>query len=149
MNLAAHNQEIGHSDDAALQDDVSARLARLLRRAASRDGVGGMAMFLVGDNGSEEDPQTRPAVPADAARTARTAATPRRTPPAQALADDVARAPAGAAPPRRAGRVDPHATFFVPLENNLFKAAAGVGLFGDRQLYTARAADRPRRARTC
>ncbi len=135
MNLAAHNQEIGHSGNPALQDDLSADWPGYFERKLERR-VGGMAMFLVGDNGSEEDPQSVPPVPDNAADCpdgcyAQASAT------GAAFAADVHRA-LPKARPLPYGRVDSTRTiFFVPLENNLFKAAAGAGLFGEkRSLYT-------------
>src|SRR4051794_23907733 len=55
MNLAAHNQEIGHSDAAPY--DISSDWPGYFSRRLEGS-IGGMAMFLVGDNGSEEDPTT-------------------------------------------------------------------------------------------
>jgi hypothetical protein len=60
MNLAAHNQEIGHGDDAPY--DISSDWPGYFQARLEQE-VGGMAMFLVGDNGSEEDPETVPPVP--------------------------------------------------------------------------------------
>ena len=132
MNLAAHNQEIGHS--AALGRELSSdwpgyfhdRLEQL---------VGGEAIFLVGANGSEEDPITVP--PVDQA------AHPECSDGCYAQAEATGHAFAGAvaghlddAQPLRAGAVGVQSDeFFVPLENNLFKAAAAAGLFGERQTY--------------
>jgi hypothetical protein len=130
MNLAAHNQEIGHSD--ASPYDISSDWPGYFHRRLEQD-AGGMAMFLVADNGSEEDPQTVPPVGCPEAPDACYAQA-RAT--GQALADAVA-----AAAPRasrlRSGAVSAERhVFFAPLENNLFKAAAAAGLFGQRQLYT-------------
>jgi hypothetical protein len=136
MNLAAHNQEIGHSDNPALQDDLSADWPGYFVRKLE-DLEGGMAMFLVGDNGSEEDPQTVPPVPADAGPNCPDGCYAQASATGKAFANAVA-AQLPKARPLPFGRVDAtRKVFFVPLENNLFKAAAAAGLFGEkRSLYT-------------
>jgi hypothetical protein len=130
LNLAAHNQEIGHSDAAPY--DISSDWPGYFHRDLERS-IGGMAMFLVADNGSEEDPVTVPPVGCPEEPQAcysQAKAT------GEALAGAVARDVGGAqklgAGPVRSKRD----IFFAPLENNLFKAAAAAGLFGKRQLYT-------------
>ncbi|MDX6668589.1 MAG: hypothetical protein QOK04_1969, partial [Solirubrobacteraceae bacterium] len=50
MSLAAHNQEVGHTGTSLFSSDWPGFFHR---RLESR--IGGLAMFLVGDNGSEED----------------------------------------------------------------------------------------------
>src|SRR3954451_8078313 len=130
LNLAAHNQEIGHSDAAPY--DISSDWPGYFHRELQRE-VGGMAMFLVGDNGSEEDPTTVPPIgcPEDPdACYSQAQAT------GEALARATATSVAGA---HELGAGDVHSrrdVFFAPLENNLFKGAAAAGLFGKRQLYT-------------
>jgi hypothetical protein len=130
LNLAAHNQEIGHSD-AAPYDISSDWPGYFSSKVEER--LGGMAMFLVGDNGSEEDPTTVPPVGCPEAPQACYSQ-------ARATGEALARAVAGdvtvarkLAPGPVSSRRD---VFFAPLENNLFKAAAAAGLFGERQLYT-------------
>ncbi len=137
MNLAAHNQEIGHSGQAALQDDLSSDWPGYFARRLEAD-VGGMGMFLVGDNGSEEDPVTVPSLEsqghpecADSGCYAQAEAT------GNALADAVAGHVASATPLRFGAVTARRRVFFAPLENNLFKGAAALGLFGNRSLYTA------------
>src|SRR5436309_6171563 len=61
MSMAAHNQEIGHSDVPAIQGEISSDWPGFFHDHLHQD-VGGMAMFLVADNGSIEDPQTDPPV---------------------------------------------------------------------------------------
>jgi hypothetical protein len=94
--------------------------------------LGGTAMYLVGDNGSEEDPITVPAL-------AHNDADP--YPQAQATGDALATALVANVPdlqPLRAGPLEFKRTeFTVPLENNAFKAAAAAGIFGERQTYEA------------
>src|SRR5439155_1710986 len=54
MNLADHNQDIGHSDNYDESHSLSSDWPGSFHRRLEQD-VGGMAMFLVGDNGSMED----------------------------------------------------------------------------------------------
>ncbi len=130
LNLAAHNQEIGHSD-AAPYDISSDWPGHFESKVEER--LGGMAMFLVGDNGSEEDPTTVPPVGCPEAPQACYS---------QAKATGEALARAVAVDVTAARKLDPgpvssrRDVFFAPLENNLFKAAAAAGLFAKRQLYT-------------
>jgi hypothetical protein len=96
-----------------------------------------MAMYLVGDNGSEEDPQSVPPVAENPARDCPSGCYAQAQATGRAFALDVKRAlPLARQLPF--GRVDAtRDVFFVPLENNLFKAAAAAGLFGEkRSLYT-------------
>ena len=128
MSLAAHNQEVGHSKGGV--DDISSDWPGYFA-ARLESKLGGMAMFLVGDNGSEEDPITVPGL----------AHSDDPYPQATATGNALADAMAAAVPSVRAlrfGKLDFKRTFFtVPLENNVFKAAAAAGLFGDRQTYAA------------
>jgi hypothetical protein len=133
MNLAAHNQEIGHSGP--LADDISSDWPGYFHSRLETE-LGGMAMFLVGANGSEEDPETVPPVStvqhpecsdgcyAQAQATGEALA--------DAVADQVPDAHPAAFGPVGARRDE----FFAPIENNLFKAAAAAGVFGERQTYT-------------
>jgi hypothetical protein len=136
LNLAAHNQEIGHSSDPALQDDLSADWPGYFASKLEAD-VGGMAMFLVADNGSEEDPQSVPAVRSDPAHDCPDGCYAQAQATGEALAADTATAASGATQLRPGPVTSARREFFVPLENNLFAGAAALGLFGDRQLYTA------------
>jgi hypothetical protein len=128
MSLAAHNQEIGHSDDPATALGLSSDWPGYFAARTQALG-GGMGVFLVGDNGSEEDPETVPSVGCA------TGCQPQAQATGEALADAVmAQAP-------DADRVAPgdvsvqRKELYVPLENNLFRAAAAAGLFGERQTY--------------
>src|SRR6202011_5463775 len=56
VSVAAHNQEMGNSG-AGLSADWPGALERYLDAHG-----GGVGVFLVGDNGSQEDPQTNPPV---------------------------------------------------------------------------------------
>ena len=133
-SLAAHNQEIGHSGSPRLSSDWPGALHRALE-----SGGAGMGMFLVGDNGSEEDPVTQPPVDRPDGPGCEDASG------SHAQADATGRALAAAvlAQAPRARRLGTgrlafqRSTLFAPIENNAFKAAAAAGLFGKRQTYTA------------
>src|SRR4051794_29122798 len=128
MSLAAHNQEIGHSDDPATALELSSDWPGYFAARAQALG-GGMGVFLVGDNGSEEDPETVPPVGCTTGCQAQAKAT------GETLADAVmAQVPHATAV--QAGSVSlQRRELYVPLENNLFRAAAAAGLFGERQTY--------------
>jgi hypothetical protein len=134
MSLAAHNQEVGHSDThgSDSQVDMSSDWPGYFAKRLEANVGGGMAMFLVGDNGSQEDPITVPPLPKDGANP---------YPQAQATGEALADTVAAAAPQAEQlgfGALDFRpAELTVPLENNAFKAAAAAGLFGDRQTYAA------------
>jgi hypothetical protein len=134
MSMAAHNQEIGHSS--ALAGDISSDWPGYFHRRLEQQ-RGGMAMFLVGDNGSIEDPQTVPPVPASAGPGCPHGCYAQAQATGEALADAVA-AQLPNAKSLTPGTVAIRRTeFYVPLENNLFRAAAAAGLFGERQTYIA------------
>jgi hypothetical protein len=152
MNLAAHNQEIGHSD---LTDPAHGNVS--LKREISSDWPGyfhrgleaklpGMAMYLVGENGSEEDPSTVPPVTAPECGPIRNPQDPfyaQRTdgcyPQAQATGEAFADAIAAEAPQAEKLRFGPlvvdRREFDVPLENNGFRALAVAGVFDNRPSY--------------
>ena len=117
MNLAAHNQEIGHGDNTGqLSEDWPGYYERALDQQ-----LGGTSIFLVGDNGSIEDP----ALDHDGTYEH-----------AQASGAAFAQLVSSALPaltPLAPGDVRlTTSTFDVPLQNNLFVAAAAAGLFGKR-----------------
>jgi hypothetical protein len=133
MSLAAHNQEVGHSKTHGsdghvdMSSDWPGYFASRLEQQ-----LGGNAMFLVGDNGSEEDPITVPALPDNDSDPY-----PQAKATGEALADALA-AQVPNARELRFGALDfKRSEFTVPLENNAFKAAAAAGIFGDRQTYEA------------
>jgi hypothetical protein len=153
MNLAAHNQEIGHSDN---RDPANGNIS--LKREISSDWPGyfhrsleaqipGMAMYLVGENGSEEDPSTVPPVTAPECGPIRNPQDPpydQRTdgcyPQAKATGEAFASAIAAEAPKAQKLRFGPldlvRHEFDVPLENNGFHALAVAGVFDNRPSYT-------------
>jgi hypothetical protein len=134
VNLAAHNQEIGHSGSGGLGYMVSGDWPGYMERELERV-HGGMGVFLVGANGSEEDPETVPPVSSDAHPECHDGCFAQSQATGEAIAH-AALAHLGATEAVRPGPVSLARTeFFVPLENNLFKAAAAAGLFGDRQGY--------------
>jgi len=134
VNLAAHNQEIGHSGAGDLAHEISADWPGYLQHELERT-MGGMGVFLAGDNGSEEDPETVPPVPV----TAHPECTDGCYAQAQATGEAIAHAAFSHA--GELERVQPGTVtiqrdeFFVPLENNLFRVAGAAGLFGDRVGY--------------
>jgi hypothetical protein len=152
MSLAAHNQEIGHSN---LTDPAHGNVP--LKREISSDWPGyfhrrlqslipGLAMYLVGDNGSEEDPSTVPPLTAPQCGPITNPQDPpyaQRTdgcyPQARATGDAFAQAVAAEAQKAkrlRFGklRID-RQEFDVPLENNGFRALAQAGVFDNRPTY--------------
>ena len=137
LSLSAHNQQVGHADDGEVVT-VGSRTLRV-NRAVSADWPGafnaflegqgvGMPMFLVGDNGSIEDPAQQPEVADTFLQAMRTGV---------GLGNTVLGALPQAEDLPFGAIVADQIEFFVPLENNLFQAAGAAGLFGDRQLYTA------------
>ena len=140
FNFAAHNQELGHAPDSSLAPGPGGKMLRV-NRAVSDDwpGVfaqtveahlGGHAMFMVGDNGSIEDPHWPHACPqinSDEGCFDLPAHT------GAALATGVLAAIA-----RETETIDPHTItpridrFNVPLQNQLFTVAFAAGLFAHR-----------------
>lgn len=142
MSLAAHNQEMGNSG-AGLSADWPGAFERAFARSHA-----GMAMFVVADNGSQEDPQTMPtAIPRGSENHANQAT---QFIQAQATGARFAQIVAGAA--ASAVRLAPGAVtltrqqFCVPLENNGFIALAAAGEFGRKQGYVCDSSGRPVRA---
>jgi len=144
FNFAAHNQQIGHAPDSSLAPGPGGRLMRV-NRAVSDDwpgvfaravesSLGGHAMFIVGDNGSIEDPSWPGACPqihSDEGCFELSDHT------GAALAADVV-----AALGHGSEIVAPHELraaadrFIVPLQNQLFIAAFASGLFAHRTAAT-------------
>jgi hypothetical protein len=126
MSLAAHNQEIGHAGP-PFNQQMSSDWPGYFHRKLEQGGGAGMPMFLVADNGSEEDPRTVPAV-GDGYEQARATG--------EAFAATVAgEARRAQLLPFGSMRFDRRA-LYVPVENNAFKAAFAAGLFGERPGYT-------------
>jgi hypothetical protein len=124
LNLSAHNQRVGHDTDAtAISSDWPGAFARHLEQSTP-----GMAVFLAGLIGSQEDPDPVPGINDAFARAEATGAR---------LADAVAAAVPDAHRVRPGAVSFQRKTLYVPLENNAFKAIAASGMFGERQLYTA------------
>jgi hypothetical protein len=137
MSLAAHNQEIGHSDLSSatpgsfgttpLHQQISSDWPGFFHRKLEQGGGAGMPMYLVADNGSEEDPKTVPPVGQGYDQAQATG---------EAFATTVAtEAPRAQRLPFGSMRFDRRA-LYVPVENNAFKAAFAAGLFGERPGYT-------------
>jgi hypothetical protein len=131
MSFAAHNQEMGNAGPALSADWPGAF------EAAFDAAHPGMSMFLVGDNGSQEDPQSEPtAVPngsenhtSVAVQYQQAQATGAQF--AAVTADAAAHAVELPAGPVRLRRTE----LCVPLENNGFAALFAAGVFGKRQAY--------------
>jgi len=123
MNLAAHNQDVGHADNpGVLSEDWPGYFER--RLDALRPG--GTSIFLVGDNGSIEDPQ------ADGSGNLDSGGPIEKTGDAFA---DLVNAALPSAQPLKPGAVQLTTSVFdVPLQNNLFVAAVAAGLFGKRTI---------------
>ena len=135
MNLADHNQDIGQSDTYSVAHAVSGDWPGYFHRRLEKD-LGGMAMFLAADLGSMEDAITVPAIPGPPCNSGDNGCYAQVEATGNRLADDVAAAL------KRTRRVRPgpvsgaRTVFCAPLENNLFKAIAVFGTFGERQTYT-------------
>jgi hypothetical protein len=143
MNLADHNQDIGQSDTYEESHSLSGDWPGYFHRRLEQDlanqygpGHGGMAMFLVGDNGSMEDLITDPRIPDPPCNNGGNGCYAQVELTGNRIADHVAAelASAKTVPPGPVG--GERSTFCVPLENNLFAAAAAAGIFGERQAYT-------------
>ena len=136
MNLADHNQDIGHSDNYYESHSLSSDWPGYFHRRLEQD-VGGMAMFLVGDNGSMEDLITDPPLSTADHPECNTGCFAQVEATGTKIADEVA-ARLGNAIAVPIGSVGGRRTeFCVPLENNLFRALAQAGIFGERQTYTS------------
>lgn len=134
MSLAAHNQQIGHSD--ASSYDISSDWPGYYARDLEKRGGFGVPLFLVGDNGSIEDPVTVPKVSTTTYPECKDGCYPQTEATGVALAD-VTAAGVRRLEPVRPGALRLRRTEFdVPLENSIFKAAAAAGLFGERPTYT-------------
>jgi hypothetical protein len=139
VSVAAHNQEMGNAG-AEISSDWPGALERSFDA-----GHPGMAMYLVGDNGSEEDPQTEPPVVPNGSENHTSVAT--QYTQAQATGARFAAVASDAAQTAtrlRPGDVVLHRRqICVPLENNGFVALAAAGEFGRRQGYACDASGNP------
>src|SRR5262249_24917065 len=129
MSYAAHNQEMGR-----VGPEISGDWPLDFARAFERD-HGGLALFLVGDNGPQEAPGTNPAVIPGGSENHG----PSQYVQAQATGEEFAHIVGAAAPDARQLRpgavtLDRQA-FCVPLENLGFAALAAVGVFGERMAW--------------
>ncbi|MEA2479397.1 MAG: hypothetical protein QOJ07_1319 [Thermoleophilaceae bacterium] len=136
MSLAAHNQEIGHSGTGDLSYQLSSDWPGYFHRRLEGTGRSGLPVFLVGDNGSEEDPETVPAVSRDQHPECSDGCYAQAQATGERFAGVVSREARRAEPLRGGALTYDSKELFVPLENNLFKAAAAAGLFGQRQTYS-------------
>jgi hypothetical protein len=135
MNLADHNQDIGQSESFEESHWISGDWPGYFHRRLEQD-VGGMAMFLVADNGSMEDLITDPAIPGPPCFSGDNGCYAQVEATGNAIADAVASELPNAQPVRPGAVSGQRTEFCAPLENNLFMAAAAAGIFGERQAYT-------------
>ncbi len=139
VSLAAHNQEMGDSGPA-----VSADWPGAMEHALDAK-LPGISMFLVGDNGSEEDPQTDPTVIPNGSENHSNPQT--QYIQAQATGQQMAKVAEGALP--SAVRLAPGVVtltreqFCIPLQNNGFVLLAGAGEFGKRQAWVCTPSGQP------
>jgi hypothetical protein len=135
MNLADHNQDIGHSDSYEEQHALSSDWPGYFHRHLEED-IGGMAMFLAADIGSMEDLITVPRILTGNCDNGHNGCFAQVDHTGDVIAGHVAAELANAKPvpfgPVDGERVE----FCAPLENNAFLAAFEAGLFGERQAYT-------------
>ena len=139
ISLAAHNQEMGNAGGTISADWPGAMVGAFDATHA------GMAMFLVADNGSEEDPQTDPPVvpngsenhTSPAVQFQQAQATGQRF---AALAGDAVRSAARLTPGPVAFT---RQQFCIPLQNNGFVLLAAAGEFGRRQAWTCTSGGQP------
>ncbi len=178
FNWAAHNQQTGHAaGDAVAPDPHDSNTLKPINSAVSDDwpgvfstavqtALGGQAMFLVGDNGSVEDPHEYPMPTPDGECPASDFSPPHTQPTSEGcatlpvitgtrLANDVLSLVGGGSPGAME-TVAPHtlgtatAPFYVPLQNQLFVGAFGAGIFAHHTAATATACqDSTGAARTC
>jgi hypothetical protein len=135
MNLADHNQDLGHADTLIESHTMSADWPGYFHRHLEAD-IGGMAMFVAADIGSMEDLITNPRIPDPPCNSGGSGCYPQVDLTGETIANHVAAEIASGTtiPP---GAVNGRRTeFCVPLENNVFLAAGEAGIFGERQLYT-------------
>jgi hypothetical protein len=139
INLAAHNQEMGNSG-AQLSADWPGAMEHYYDAHSA-----GLAIYLVGDNGSEEDPETNPVVIPNGSENHTSTAEQYKQ--SVATGQEFAQIAAGAA--KSAVKLEPGAVtldriqFCVPLENNGFVALAAAGEFGKRQAYVCNSSNQP------
>lgn len=139
VSLAAHNQEMGDSGPQISADWPGAMEHALDAR------VPGLSMFLVGDNGSEEDPQTDPPVIENGSENHSNPQT--QYVQAQATGQRLAHLAERALP--AAVRLAPgpvtltRQQFCIPLQNNGFVALAAAGEFGRRQAWVCTSSGKP------
>ncbi len=139
MNLADHNQDIGQSSTYDVSHAVSGDWPGYFHRHLEQL-TGGMAMFLAADIGSMEDAITVPAIPGPPCFSGDNGCYAQVQATGDSLADHVASSLSKARPVRPGPVGGRRTVFCVPLENNLFRGVAALGIFGRRQTYTQTAA---------
>jgi hypothetical protein len=135
MNLADHNQDIGHSDSYEQQHAFSSDWPGYFH-SHLEERIGGMAMFLAADIGSMEDLITVPRILTGDCDNGHNGCFPQVDHTGDVIAGHVADALANAQSVPFGPVSGERTEFCSPLENNLFRAAFEAGLFGERQAYT-------------
>ena len=139
ISLAAHNQEMGNAG-AGISADWPGAMVQAFDASHP-----GLAMFLVGDNGSEEDPQTNPAAVPNGSEnhTNQTVQYEQAQATGRRLATLAAGA-AGAAVRLAPGQIQfTRQAFCIPLENNGFVLLSAAGEFGRRQAWACTRSGQP------
>jgi hypothetical protein len=138
MNLAAHNQDIGQSDTFEESHTTSSDWPGYFHRRLEQN-VGGMAMFMAADIGSMEDLITVPRIPDPPCNNGANGCYAQVELTGNRIADKVTAALANTSTVPLGTVGGERNEFCAPIENNLFKAAASAGIFGERQAYTGTA----------
>jgi hypothetical protein len=135
MNLADHNQDLGHADTFTESHTISSDWPGYFHRHLEAD-IGGMAMFVAADIGSMEDLITNPRIPDPPCNSGDNGCYPQVDLTGETIANHVV-AELANAKTIPLGTVNGRRTnFCVPLENNAFLALGEAGIFGERQIYT-------------
>jgi hypothetical protein len=140
ISIAAHNQEMGNASGRGISADWPGAMVQYYDTHNP-----GMAMFLVGDNGSMEDPQTEPSVIPGGSENHTTQAT--QWLQSQATGQQfatIAQSAAASAVALDPGRVTlTRRQICIPLENNGFLGLAAAGEFGRRQAWACTPSGQP------
>jgi hypothetical protein len=140
IEIAAHNQEMGNATGNGISADWPGAMVQYYDAHSA-----GMAMFLAGDNGSEEDPETWPTVIPNGSENHTTQA--EQYIQSQATGQQfatIAQSAAASAVRLAPGRVTlTRKQICIPLENNGFLALAAAGEFGRRQAWVCSPSGQP------
>ncbi len=139
ISIAAHNQEMGNAGA-----EISADWPGAMVQSFDRHNTG-TAMFLVGDNGSMEDPQTNPTViPGGSENHSNDATQYQQAQATGARFAEIAQSAAASAVKLNPGPVRLfRRQICIPLENNGFLVLAAAGEFGRRQAWVCDTSGNP------